>query len=644
MSSSPSIRLGAGQRAILVPWHALVRGLDLPRARELVRAAFEDPEALARLRELASVPTPASSDDEAVIDRVATMIAAGDLVIVELPSKQRFYPPPAPGTNHAPRLADLATDLDVLPVSLQLLDHDGVAYVDQRLELELPNGERSTITLDGAGRFSLDAVRGPGSCRLWFPDALSLPQRERRRDAMQGFRRSPEDATIARRHPRPVNLPRGRFTRIVVEPPPAQTTRSLPGTLFGFASSCPTAGVAHFVGVAKEAIAADPRNRIGVFGHADAKGSDADNKLLSDRRADIAFALLTGDFQMFRTAATEETWEDADWQALLRALGCNPGAIDGEPGVLTADAIRAFRRDYNEGFFHRDSTRTPAFGELADGDALDDATCDAILDAFHAHHAVEIAPDRFLGPGRAGCGEFNPRSAEHVDNRRVSLAIYRDDAPESAEFPCRRGDASSCDVDDLGAMRCRFYRERIGKDEIPEEVVTFWDFEWLATPTGKAHLSALTSLPDSNEVEIVVQRIAGGEPECCEGEGGVPALGPVLGRIEGLVRRGVLYGLWQPPEGYDPFSREHWFRGPGEQEGDPWQPRFQPPVFAVASGGRWAFGAAPGHRADRIAFEQPPAAPVLVFTSDGKLRMITNPDALRELGTRHVDGAILPRR
>jgi hypothetical protein len=635
------MRLALGTEGYLVPWHAVERGLDLDGARSILETAFEDPEVARELRRLSAELTfDPTADDAVVIHELARRLVAGDFVLVRFPNQEGSWAPPraASGDATARRLSDLIVDIDLLPVSIELLDHDGVPYAGQLLSLEYPDGVEETVALDDAGRWSRDDVRGPGSCRLSFPSRLTLPDRDVRRNTRQGFRRGREDIGIARRDARSISIPRGRSTRIVVDAPVSHGTRSLPGTLFITDSSCPTAGVVHLVTLAQEAVSADASTTIGVFGHADHKGDEVHNKLLSDRRADVAFSLLSGDFDLFRRVALDEGWDVAASQSMLRAIGCNPGAVDGELGVLTRAAIREFRRNYNDGVFHRDSPRDPVYGPVPEGDELDDSTRDALLDAFHAFHAIAIEPQKFLGPGRSGCGEFNPRGKDDLQNRRVSLAIYGETAPDAEEFPCRAGDTGACEVDDLGEMRCRFYRERIGKEEQLEETLTFWDFEWLATPSGKAHLSALTSLPDGNEAEVVVQMIPGGETDDTEGTGSVPSLGRELARVPGLVRRGVIYALCDPPSDYNPFLREQWFRGPGEREGKPWQPGFQPPVFAVAAGGRWGLGAAPGHRADRIAFEEPPAEPFVVFTNDGKLRLVQTPEALRTLGARHING------
>jgi hypothetical protein len=74
------------------------------------------------------------------------------------------------------------------------------------------------------------------------------------------------------------------------------------------------------------------------------------------RRAEIAYAILTGDFDTFHAIASAEPWATDHYQALPRNLGANPGAIDGEEmGEMTRSALRLFRRDDNLGPFHRRS-------------------------------------------------------------------------------------------------------------------------------------------------------------------------------------------------------------------------------------------------------------------------------------------------
>ena len=134
-----------------------------------------------------------------------------------------------------------------------------------------------------------------------------------------------------------------------------------------------------------------------------------------------------------------------------------------------------------------------------------------------------------------------------------------------------------------------------------------------------------------------------GEPAEEEGDGTAPSLGVEVGRVPGLVRRGVIYGLWDPPEGYDPFCQQDWFRKPGEQEGEPWQPTFRAPVFAVVAGGKWGFGAAPGHRADRVAFQVGADRPTVVLGNDGRLRLVSSATALAKLGPTHINGVRVTR-
>ena len=89
-------------------------------------------------------------------------------------------------------------------------------------------------------------------------------------------------------------------------------------------------------------------------------------------------------------------------------------------------------------------------------------------------------------------------------NRRVSLTVFGQDVPETSAFPCQTGDVGACAIDDHAAHRCVFFRQHIGVHEKEEHGLTFWDHQWVRTPSGAAHMSMLTSAPDSDEVELTV--------------------------------------------------------------------------------------------------------------------------------------------
>ncbi len=595
------------------------------------------------------------SIDEA-IQIVAEMIESRELVLLEM--EQEFAQGAASSLSagasaaldwdNLRRLSDLReTDPTVTfgSLSIELLDHTGIPFRNQELKLRHGDGGVDRIVLDEQGKWSTRSIAKSGTCKLVLPARLELTPEQLAGGGPDGFRTMAGDLRVKRVESGELSLPGyDAHYRIVVEPPARQATRSFPITSFASESAFPTPAIANLVTYAHELLDPDPAARIGLFGHTDTTDDADANKLLADRRADVAFALLTGDYPLFAAVAQAEDWPLAHYQVMLRVLGCNPTAIDGESGVQTDLAIAAFRDDYNADAWH-DEGRARAHGDLPPGTALDAATKLAIVDAYHAELAGRISPDRLLGPKRAGCGEFNPLGAKHGDNRRVTLAIYGQDAPTERDFPCRAGDASACQIDDAGqagqpggSFRCKFYRERIHEEHVSSEAIPFWDFEWLKTESGKAHLSALTHLPDTNEAEFVVSLVEDGEQPPDDGVGAVPARGLEVGRIAGLVRGGVIYALWTPPEGYDPFIMENWFRAPSEVEARPWQPRFRPPVFGVAAHGQWGFGAAPGHRRDRIRFAVEPQWPIVVLCNDGKLRLVPSLEALRQLDSLHVNG------
>ena len=648
------ITCAAGVRYALVPSSRRARW-GAEDALRILDELEDDPRLVDALARMVGAQDSGSVDREEIARRLAEQIERGGLIAIALDEPRmvglrpiffRSGAAPLPGTAEIVPLSSLRETEPTLEygwVSIEIVDGRGRPFAGFELSLVHADGRRDRVVLDAAGRHTARRVLLPGPSRIELPARVELPAAAANGLAMDGFVRGADDIAVARKPLGPIVLTRlDRHYRLVVELPAVQPTVSFRGALFNADSSCPTAGVADLVPYAQESASKDPFLKIGVFGHADSLGDEASNKLLSDRRSEVAYSLLTGNLDLFREVAAQEQWGAGELQSMLRAIGCNPGAIDGEPGQLTTAAVREFRRNYNQGVFHPSPSRPRAHGPLPDGDELDAATRDAVLDAFHAHHGITLPADRFLGPGRSGCGEFN-RTGHAAGDRRVSLAIYGADAPESAEFPCKHGDVGACDIDDQGALRCRFYRERIGLDDTPPGVSTFWDFEWLSTPTGKVHLSALTSLPDSNAAEISVQLVVGGEHEDDEGHGALPSRGPELARLPGLIRSGVIYGLWEPPDGYDPFLPTCWFRAPDDAEGEPWKPAFRPPVFGVWSEGRWGFGAAPGHRADRMRFDREPDWPIVVMSNDGKIRLVPDAEALRSLGTLHVNGLAIRR-
>jgi hypothetical protein len=520
---------------------------------------------------------------------------------------------------------DEPRDVPVAPLAeptyleLTVVHETGGLYAFAELEVELPDGEVRTVKLDLRSHVRIDDITGSGGCRVRVASPLSLADAEYRRPSTEEMtstagttRLPPTDASWT-------SLRTGTPHRLVVARPAMQRTLSFAGAIFAFDSAFPTPGVASMLRHTADLVAAHPDAKLGLFGHCDPTGSDDYNKALSDRRAILVLSLMTGDLDLFEEVAEGEDWGLAEYQVMLRALGNNPGAIDGELGDLTRAAIAAFRDEYGRDVHHASSVRKRAHGSLSPGDGLDADTKRAIRDAYHALHAMAIPQSAFVGPKVSGCGEFNPLSLEDpAKNRRVTLAIYGEDAP--TEFPCEEGNAAACPLDERGQSRCRFYREHFAPPTEPEPAFPFCDGQWLPTPTGKAHLSVLTVLDDTDEAELQVQLAPRGRPAEDHGDGVLPAVGPIVARLPALIRAGVAYGLWDPGEHYDPFDVRHWFRAPEDDPAEhPWLREYQPPAFGIAAHGVWCLVGPPSHPVEHTSFSLSPRGPATVLLADGRV-------------------------
>lgn len=565
----------------------------------------------------------AATDDE---KRLARALAAGDVVLVRIAEAPRRLDPPRAfdGPRDPIPRADPSSDSSF--VSFEVVNETGGRYPGVALVLELPDGELRDVVLDDASRARFDDIP-VGVCRARTLTPLSLSEDEHRRPSSDPVVAAEGDVAVSRSSTLSVSLRTGAHHRLVVERPRPQPTRAFDGSAFALESAFPTPGIAAMLRHTADLVAEHRRRRgsgplrLGLFGHCDPSGDEDYNKGLSDRRAQAVYALMVSDVGLFEKVAKDDEWGIDAYQAMLRSLGNNPGAIDGEIGELTRAAIAGFREEYNLGLHHHHTSRKRAWPDLPEGDALDDDTKRAIRDAYHAQQCIDIDPVHFYGPRTSGCSELNVIDPSRPErNRRVTLAVYGEGAPQPGEFPCREGDVGACRKDDRGAFRCRFYREHFVDPSPIATAFEMWDPEWLRTPTGKAHLSALTSLPDTDDVTVEVQVCTERPPVQEDGEGSMPeAFGKTLAMFPGLVRAGVVYALWTPPEGYDPFDPKQWFCIPGEEEPDPWLLPYRPPVFNVAASGRWLVGVTPGHLAanTRVLGEAP--AEAIALRSDGKL-------------------------
>lgn len=205
-----------------------------------------------------------------------------------------------------------------------------------------------------------------------------------------------------------------------------------------------------------------PDAPLSVFGHADPVGSDEYNKTLSGRRAQAIYGLLVRDASLWEDLAAHpfggDQWGVKMTQTMLEAVGFSPGAIDGQQGPETTEALRQFQ---NEQGLTPDGvagpqTRSSLFLAYMD-----------VLCRDETDQPFQFAPADFLAQGSdgggkgdyQGCGEFNPllmfsqeenarfeqaddktaRNRENAPNRRVIVFLFRPGSrSDPGRWPCPR--------------------------------------------------------------------------------------------------------------------------------------------------------------------------------------------------------------
>lgn len=398
----------------------------------------------------------------------------------------------------------------------------------------------------------------------------------------------------------------------------SEPTFVIDGAVFAFDSSFPGPGVLRYLEHAQALLARHEGARVMAFGHTDVRGTLSYNKGLSDRRAKAVLALLQRDAKGLDSIAQQEEWGVAQYQAMLRALGCNPGAIDGIDGPMTAEALRGFQSEYNANLYHQSPKPARLHADLVVDGKLGDKSKAALRDAYAASSPSTIPSARFNEPAFAGCSELNPVSEQDTDNRRVTLSLIRPTGPKTEEFPCKEGQISACPVDREQGLRCPFYRTHFGQSGVAP-VARFFDFQWLKEQGNAAHLSALTSLPDGAAVTFRVFRWKGPITDpmpSSQTHSALPEdLGSELDSIPGEIRGGVAFARWLPPPDFDPFAHSDWLvdhdlelaafdddESAAAVAGEDLlqAPASEPPVFLVETADSWAFSLPPRHNLDRL--------------------------------------------
>ena len=250
----------------------------------------------------------------------------------------------------------------------------------------------------------------------------------------------------------------------------------------------------------------NPDGKLVLFGHADAVGKEEPNKALSERRAQSILAFLLKEPDTWEELCSKEKWGLAASQEYLKHLGHDPGAVDGQDGPKTKEAVKAFQAKLG----------------LAQSGTADATTRKALFKTFiEKYNAAGFKKkdfDDINGNPFAGCSEFNlaEKSAGACEaNRRVGVFLLKSNKNFPITYPCAKGDIGPCkkQVARKGDRRtagfgCGFYDKLIVErpnqpSKAPTEPVenVRWNVEQgLCGDTAK--LMAESNLPDGTEVSI----------------------------------------------------------------------------------------------------------------------------------------------
>ena len=234
----------------------------------------------------------------------------------------------------------------------------------------------------------------------------------------------------------------------------------IPGITFEYDKSFIRPSRVANLGSIHEKLAQHPDAKVLIYGHTDRCGPPNYNKNLSDRRAESAFAFVTHDPGIWKRLYGEEQWPDADIQKMLKAVGHDPGPIDGIIGPNSRTAMRAVM----------DPDPGP---NVQNNEAFREALFKAYMDVGYPE---KVDQKRFVNPRFVGCGEFNPLEAPNrferardgrgrrpgnEKNRRVVFYLFDRPPPN---IPCEVGNIDPCNArvstppDPNVHFTCSFYR------------------------------------------------------------------------------------------------------------------------------------------------------------------------------------------
>ena len=238
----------------------------------------------------------------------------------------------------------------------------------------------------------------------------------------------------------------------------------------------------------------NPDGKLAVFGHADAVGKEDPNKSLSERRAKSVHAFLMKDSKAWESTYKEEKWGLAPIQDMLRHLGHDPGASDGQDGPKTQEAVKGFQTKKG----------LPANGVV--GDAVRTALFQAMMEDCNTVDLKAKDFDDINGGPTAGCSEFNliekVQGASQV-NRRVSVLHLKSNKNFPITYPCAKGNVGPCkkQVGRKGDRRtagfgCFFYDQLVVEQKTEPKPVGPLKFIGVAQSEEKQYVNLPSGKPN----------------------------------------------------------------------------------------------------------------------------------------------------
>jgi hypothetical protein len=291
---------------------------------------------------------------------------------------------------------------------------------------------------------------------------------------------------------------------------------------------------------------------------------------------------------------------------------------------MTTAATKAFQQAWNDNEVLPEGT-SRVQGDLDVDGKFGDQTRAALREGYVGLVEANVDESRFMAPKLAGCVSFNQLGRTDAENRRVVVAFFGGEKPAPTNFPCKDGDFHACTVDDKAPMRCKFYRKHVRETPAPPPI-PFFDFEWIRN--GKVvHLSALSTLPEGKATFTVYKVDAHKLPKTSpDSSNGQPKPdGQVIAKVDGKIVGGIAFAQWTPEGDYDPFDHHTWLVDHDTEDGETSidellaRSTFEPPLFCIESGGKWAYSKMPGKPLNRIRLHGKDDASGVALTGDGRI-------------------------